>query len=106
VDKPRSWTYHDLLASPPLLVAVDEGVGNGDDGTAHKRRRGEGQQPIEQQLLRVRDVIGDGSLHKVARRVRRGQRLACGAGGGGFDDIRIIIRREDAARGEGGEEED
>jgi hypothetical protein len=98
--------YHDRLAGPPMLLLHDQRVGNDQDRVADEgQSRGKGD-PFEDALLRVRDVVVDRSLHKVASRVGCGQRLASRAGGGGFGDISIRIRGGNAAGGEGGQEED
>lgn len=102
----RKGTHHNVVAGPPLLGLLDNGVGDGDGGIAGKGGSGKQRQPGEEQLLRVGDVVVDGPLHKVAGGIGGGQRLASRACGGGFCDISIRIRGGNAADGEGEQEED
>jgi hypothetical protein len=98
--------YHDRLAGPPVLLFHDQRVRD-DQHRVADEGQGRGQrEPFEDALLRLGNVVVDRALDEVARGVRRGQRLASRAGGGGFGDINIRISRGDAAGGEGGEEED
>jgi hypothetical protein len=61
--------------------------------------------PLEQPLLRLRDIVVDRLLHEVPGRVGRGQRLASRARRGRFGDISIRIRCGDAAEGKSRQEE-
>lgn len=99
-------TYHDVVASPPMLRLVHDGVGEAHCGIADEGGGGEEGQPGEEQLLRVCDVVVGRLLDKVAGRIGCGQGLASGARGGWFGDIRIRIRGGNAADGECDEEED
>jgi hypothetical protein len=85
---------HDQRVRDDQHRVADEGQGRGE------------RHPLEDTLLRLRHVVEDGPLDEVARGVGRGQRLAPGARRGRLGDISIRIRRGDAARGEGGQEED
>jgi hypothetical protein len=102
----RAGAYHDRLAGPPVLLLHDQRVRDDQHRVADKRQgRGE-RGPLEDALLRLRHVVMDRPLDEVARGIRRGQRLAPGARRGRFGDVSIRIRRGNAARGEGGQEED
>lgn len=79
----------------------DDEDGIAEEGQGHGQR-----EPLEDSLLRWRDVVVDRLLDKVAGGVGCGQRLASRAGGGRFGDVGVGVCRGDAAEGEGGQEED
>jgi hypothetical protein len=99
-------TYDDGLASPPLLVAFGEGLSNDEDRVADEGQGSGQRHPLEDALLRLGDMVVGRLLDKVAGGIGRGQELAARASGGGLSDISIRIRGDDAAGGEGGQEED
>lgn len=98
-------TYHDSFAGPVLLSGLDQGVGNDNNGIADKGEGGGEGDPFKEALLGVGDVVVGRLLDEVAQRIRGGQRLASRAERGGFCDISIRIRGDDAAQGKSGEEE-
>jgi hypothetical protein len=101
-----SGTYHDRLAGPPMLLLLDERMRNDQDRVADEGEGGGEREPFEDALLRLRHVVEDGLFDEVAGRIGCGQRLASRARGGRFGDISIRISSDNAAGGEGSQEED
>ena len=89
-----------------MLVLFGEGLSNDEDRVADEGQGGGQRHPLEDTLLRLGDMIVGRLLDKVAGGVGGGQQLAARASGGGLSDISIRIRGDDAAGGEGGQEED
>jgi hypothetical protein len=82
-----------------VLLLHDQRVRNDDDRVADKGE-GRGQrEPLEDALLRLRNIIMDRLLDEVACRVGRGQRLAPGARGGGLCDVQTTKKKASMAMG-------
>jgi hypothetical protein len=89
-----------------VLVLFGEGLSNDEDRVADEGQGCGQRQPLEDALLRLGDMVVGRLLDKVAGGIGGGQELAARASGGGLSDISIRIRGDDAAGGEGGQEED
>jgi hypothetical protein len=98
-------TYHGGLPAPPLVLAGIQGVHNDVNGIANEGTGGCHRQPAKHELLRMGDVVVDLALDEVAGGIRGWQRLASGAECGGLGDIGVGVGGDDAARGEGDQEE-
>lgn len=100
-----SCTYHDGFASPPVLLFLDQGMGDDEDGIVDKGKSSGERDPFENSLLGVGDMVVGSPLDKIAGWVGGGQRLASRAGCSRFGDISIRLGGGDAAGGEGGQKE-
>lgn len=68
----RGCTNHDVVAGPPLVGVVDDGMGDAHCGIANEGGSGKNGQPGKQQLLRVGDVVVLRLLHEIARGIGGG----------------------------------